>query len=62
MKELSLNQIEMVKGGGWKEDIIVGVACGSTAVLAFTIVGAPFAIITGNVCAVGLIGYAIGKY
>jgi hypothetical protein len=61
MRELSIDRMEMVNGGGWKEDIIVGLACGGTAIMAFT-PAAPLAILTGNVCAVGLIGYAIGKY
>jgi hypothetical protein len=61
MKELSIEQMEMVSGGGLKEDLIVGFACGSTFLLMAT-PAAPFAILTGNVCAVGLIGYSLGKY
>jgi hypothetical protein len=61
MRELSIERMEMVSGGGWKEDILVGVSCGTTAILAFT-PAAPLAILTGNACAVGLIGYALGKY
>ncbi|MCE7054426.1 hypothetical protein LZF95_07065 [Algoriphagus sp. AGSA1] len=61
MKELSIEKMEMVIGGGLREDLIVGLACGSTILLAATPV-APLAILTGNVCAVGLIGYGLGKY
>jgi len=38
-----------------------GYSCRTTAILAFT-PAAPLAILTGNACAVGLIGYALGKY
>ena len=61
MKELRIERMEMVSGGGWKEDVLVGLACGSTIVLLAT----PFAagaILTGNACAVGLIGMGLGKY
>jgi hypothetical protein len=62
MKELNLNQMEMVSGGGvTKYDWIAGLSCGATLVMAFT-PAAPFAIVTGNVCAVSLIGYGLGKY
>jgi len=54
--------METVCGGGvTKYDWIAGLSCGATLVMAFT-PAAPFAIVTGNVCAVSLIGYGLGKY
>ncbi len=60
MKTLELNQMEKVEGSGWWEDVVVGVACGSTIVLIAT--ANPLAIMTGNACFVGLGGYVLGKY
>jgi hypothetical protein len=61
MKELSIEQMKGVSGGGLKEDFFIGLACGSTIVLLAS-PAAAFAIFTGNACAVGLIGYGLGKY
>jgi len=63
MKALSIEKMEMVNGGGspTKYDWINGLSCGATLALVFT-PATPLAILTGNVCAVGLIGYSLNKY
>jgi hypothetical protein len=63
MRELSIERMEKLGGGAkpTKYDWIAGVSCGATLVMAFT-PAAPLAILTGNVCSVSLVGYAIGKY
>ena len=62
MKELSIDRMEMVSGAkATKYDWITAVSCSATLVMAFT-PAAPLSILTGNVCAVSLVGYAIGKY
>lgn len=60
MKKLELKQMEKLKASGWWEDVVVGVACGSTIVLAAT--ANPLALATGNACVVGIVGYGLGKY
>jgi hypothetical protein len=60
MKKLELNQMETVIASGWWEDVVIGVACGSTIVLAAT--ANPLALVTGNACVVGMVGYGLGKY
>lgn len=61
MKKMELSQMENLIGSGWWEDVVVGVSCGATIVLAAT-PAAPLALATGNACIVGLIGYGLGKY
>jgi hypothetical protein len=61
MRELSIEKMEMVNGGGLWEDVTIGLACGATIVLLATPAAAG-AILTWNFCAVGLIGYGLGKY
>ena len=61
MKKLNVNQMENLVPSGWWEDVVVGASCGATILLAAT-PAAPLAIMTGNACVVGLIGYALDKY
>ena len=61
MKELPIEKMEMSSGDGLWEDVTIGLACGATIVLLATPAAAG-AILTGNVCAIGLIGYGLGKY
>lgn len=58
MKNLELNQMEVFIGGETNDDIFYGSVCGATVVLAASFWFAPLAVLTGAVCAVGLIGYA----
>lgn len=61
MKNLELNQMELISGSGWWEDVVVGATCGGTILLLATPL-APAAILTGNACFVGIMGYALDKY
>ncbi len=61
MKKLELNQMEVLQGGDDADDIFFGSVCGATAVIAASPI-APLAIISGGVCAIGLIGYARGYW
>lgn len=51
--------MEHIEGGGFWFDVVAGLSCGATIVLAATPAWA-FAIATGDVCITMLVGYAAG--
>jgi hypothetical protein len=53
MKKLSVEQMEVIKGG-IKVDSLIGIMCGATLVFACSGIFAPLAGATGAGCAVGL--------